>query len=69
MSESSQYGLLAATVGRYPLKVLRSAAGYYIGTQDETGMPVSRESREYYPTYDDADQALQNRTWTQRQHP
>ncbi|EKY3918149.1 hypothetical protein RCI35_002019 [Enterobacter hormaechei] len=34
---------------RLPLRVLRSAAGYYIGTTDEEG-PVSRESIEYFPS-------------------
>ena len=36
---------LAWTGKRLPLQVLRSAAGHYIGTQDDEG-PVSRESVE-----------------------
>jgi hypothetical protein len=39
---------LAWTGKRLPLQVLRSAAGHYIGTQDDEG-PVSRESVEYFP--------------------
>lgn len=50
------------------LKVLRSANGFYIGTCDELG-PVSRESVEYYPTRELADEALFCSTWTQRLNP
>ena len=49
-----------------PLEVLRSASGYYLGTQDETG-PVSRESEEYWRTEPEAKQALAGGGWTQRQ--
>ena len=69
MSNQVQYGKLAAPIGRFPVEVLRSAAGYYIGTRDGEGAPVSRESLEYYATYEAAEQALQKGTWTQRQHP
>lgn len=63
-------GVLAlATCGlRLPLQVLKSAAGYYIGTADEEG-PVSRESVEYFRTPSDASTALANSTWTQRPSP
>ena len=61
-------GLLAAHVGkRLPLRVLRSAAGHYLGTYDDG--PVSRESVEYFPTHEAARHALDTGTWTQRQHP
>lgn len=30
------------------LKVLESAQGYYIGRTDENGLPLTRESAEYY---------------------
>lgn len=62
-------GLLAlAFVGkRLPLQVLRSAAGYYIGTFDDG--PVSRESVEYFPTREAARHALETGAWTQRQEP
>lgn len=50
------------------LQVLRSANGFYIGTCDELG-PVSRESVEYYPTLDQAAEALFCSTWTQRTNP
>ncbi|QLG96513.1 hypothetical protein HZF02_23345 [Pseudomonas yamanorum] len=50
---------------QYPLQVLRSAAGYYIGTADGFE-PVSRESEEYYRNEDAAKQALELNLWTQR---
>lgn len=52
---------------RLPLQVLRSAAGYYIGTYDNG--PVSRESVEYFRTQEAAERAQANATWTQRQYP
>lgn len=55
---------------RLPLKVLRSAAGYYLGTQDpEDGSPYSRESVEYWPTEAAAAEALSTGEWNQRDHP
>lgn len=57
---------------RLPLQVLRSAAGYYLGTCDEEDGPCSRESVEYWPTEEAAQLALQGapgETWTQREHP
>lgn len=53
---------------RLPLRVLRSAAGYYIGTTDEEG-PVSRGSIEYFPSSEAAATALENGEWQQRSHP
>ena len=52
---------------RLPLEVLRSAAGYYIGTFDES--PCSRESVEYYQRRGDAQKALDENSFTQRDHP
>lgn len=61
-----QHGMLAMLVGqRVPLQVLRSAAGYYIGTFDHEG-PVSRESVEYWPHRTQAEDALRSGGWTQR---
>lgn len=51
-----------------PLQVLRSAAGYYIGTADDEG-PCSRESVEYFRKEDAAKFALEKGEWTQRDHP
>lgn len=48
-----------------PLQVLKSGAGYYIGTADDSG-PVSRESEEYWPHLHLAELALENHHWTQR---
>ena len=63
------YGRIAfRTLGtRLLLRVLPSSAGFYIGTIDEDG-PASRESVEYYPTFEAAQIALLQHTWTQRPH-
>lgn len=62
-------GMLASQCGYHlPLEVLRSAAGYYIGTQDEEG-PVSRESEEYFSDEYTAHQSLARNFWTQRSRP
>ena len=68
MQESPQFGLLAQTfAGReLPLEVLRSAAGYYLGTWDEEG-PFTRESQEYFSNQQAAQDALESGDWTQRQ--
>lgn len=65
-----QCGYLAKKYSQVSLEltVLKSAAGFYIGTCDELG-PVSRESVEYYPTLDQAAEALFCSTWTQRTNP
>jgi hypothetical protein len=51
-----------------PLQVLRSAAGFYIGTADDEG-PCSRESVQYWRQEADARSALTNGHWTQRLEP
>ncbi|MGJ0580791.1 hypothetical protein ACR71G_22830 [Xenorhabdus bovienii] len=48
-----------------PLTVLRSRAGFYIGTLDE-GEPRSRESVEYFAHCEQAEFALKKGCWTQR---
>lgn len=55
---------------RLPLEVMQSARGFYLGTSNDAG-PVSRESEEYWPTYEDAEAALEagSESWTQRDHP
>lgn len=50
---------------RLPLEVLRSAAGFYIGTACD-GIPVSRESVEYFRSREAALSALATGAWTQR---
>jgi hypothetical protein len=69
-ARAESIGFLALTyVGkRLPLQVRHSAAGYFIGTTDENG-PVSRESVEYFRSYQTADQALTTGCWQQRLHP
>lgn len=53
---------------RLEICVLKSNAGYYIGTADENG-PCSRESQEYWPTHDLAAKALETGDWTQKETP
>lgn len=68
MSETKQYGMLASQAGyQLPLEVLKSNAGFYIGTSD-CG-PVSRESVEYWPTHELAEKALETGNWTQKPNP
>lgn len=52
-----------------PIKVLRSRAGYYIGTHKEDGTPVSRESDHYWLTKQEAEHALTFGHWIQKQTP
>ncbi|EAA2983492.1 hypothetical protein DNY73_18355 [Salmonella enterica subsp. diarizonae] len=61
-------GMLAAEFAglSLPLQVLRSGAGFYIGTANEMG-PVSRESVEYFATAELAERALEQGTWSQRE--
>lgn len=59
---------LEYTGQRLPLQVLKSTAGYYIGTATEEG-PCSRESLEYWPSDTAAQQALSSSAWTQRDEP
>jgi hypothetical protein len=54
------------------LKVMKSAAGFYIGrsiTEMGFPMPYSRDSQEYYPTEEEAQRALSGNTYTRRYHP
>jgi hypothetical protein len=51
------------------LQVCKSNAGYYIGTLDEDGCPLSRESVEYFESRVTAGVALASDIWTQRQTP
>ncbi|EKQ6326546.1 hypothetical protein [Pseudomonas aeruginosa] len=65
-----QYGKLALAhlSLELPLQVLMNKnRAYYIGTSDEEG-PVSRESVEYYPSRELAQQALDNDTWSQLEY-
>ena len=68
--QKTPYGVLAAQDRglRLPLEVLKSRAGFYIGTSTQEG-PYSRESVEYWQAESEAWSALKNQTWTQRLHP
>lgn len=63
-------GILARAAGQaLPVVVLGSRAGFYLGTRTEEGEPYSRESRQYWPTAEDAAKALETGFWTQRLCP
>lgn len=51
-----------------PVVVLKSAAGFYLGTT-QNGVPFTRESQEYFPSQEAAEAALQSGNWTQREFP
>lgn len=53
----------------FELQVLKSAAGYYLGTLDEDGTPYSRESVAYWRTYEEAQAALESGAWEQKLTP
>lgn len=53
------------------LQVLRSAAGYYIGREEfdaemEMWIPYSRNSEEYFRSYEDAENAMKTGNYTVR---
>lgn len=70
MSQKTPFGILASQHcgPTLPLEVLKSRAGFYIGTSSDEG-PYSRESVEYWHAESEAWNALKNQTWTQRHHP
>lgn len=51
-----------------PVKVCISCAGYYIGQFCDNCGPYSRLSLNYYESRCDAQDALDNDTWTRRQY-
>ena len=50
------------------LQVCQNAAGIYLGYMADTG-PASRDSAEYFPSREAAQEALDNHDWTQRMDP
>lgn len=52
------------TGNNYPLQVLKSHRGFYLGTVDDKGMPFSRESSEYFRSHKAAESALNSGKWT-----
>lgn len=64
---TTPFGYLAALSNgpKLPLQVLKSRAGFYIGTCTNDG-PYSRESVEYWTTESQAALALVENSWTQR---
>lgn len=48
----------------YPLQVLQSRRGFYLGTLDDEGLPFSRESAEYFRSHQAAADALHSGRWT-----
>jgi hypothetical protein len=69
-AQAEPIGYLTLTYAsqRLPLQVRQSAAGHFIGTADDNG-PVSRESVEYFRSYEAAERALSTGHWQQRLHP
>ena len=69
--EDTMIGKLAFEVSAEAAKVqpLQSGAGWYLGTLDEDGLPLSRESVEYFASESEATRALESGAWTQRLHP
>lgn len=72
--KTAQCGELALRFGglTLPLRVLQSAAGYYLGTLDEDGMPYSRESVAYWRKPEEAEATLKDtssKSWTQKPNP
>jgi hypothetical protein len=69
-SSSPQSGCLAREASvDLPVQPLHSQRGWYLGTfsnEEDTMGPVSRESEDYFASFDDVAQALHNGTWTQR---
>ncbi|WJV63465.1 hypothetical protein PCO86_05305 [Pectobacteriaceae bacterium CE70] len=61
-----QYGELAlACCGKkMSLEVMKSRAGYYLGTSENTAL-FSRESVEYWRARGEAEDALRKGNWTQ----
>lgn len=64
----TRYGRLAQAIcgKKLEVRVLQSAAGFYIGTADDMG-PVSRESNEYWRKRESAEHALIHDQWTQKE--
>ena len=52
----------------HELRVLQSHAGYFIGTIDDEHGPLSRDSHEYWPTREIAQDALDKGSWTKREN-
>jgi hypothetical protein len=69
---SKKYGMLAYQYGgmKLPLQVLKSAAGFYIGTTEAEGelkgAPNSRESERYWQKALEAQAALDSGDWVQK---
>lgn len=65
----SQIGYLAKKYCKLelPLLVLRNIRGFCICTFDDE--PISRESEEFYPSRELAEEALKSGCWTQRHIP
>ena len=65
--DPKRYGYLALKAGEFlPLKIMRSPAGFYIGTSAPNGEPNTRESACYWPKRPDAVRALETGKWPQK---
>jgi hypothetical protein len=63
-----KYGALAFKYSKQKvsLEILQGHDGFYIGTKNGEGKPLSRESVETWRKKQTADMALTTSTWTQR---
>lgn len=70
MTNNSQpLGMLAKAAGQpLPLEPLCSNGPWYLGTFCPKEGPVSRESVEYFPSQEAAENAMASGEWTQRAH-
>lgn len=67
-NDEIQFGYLASRTGVFlPVQILGSTDGFYIGTWQNG--PLTRESNEYFPNLEAAQNALNSNQWTQYQHP
>ena len=66
-TEIVENGVLAQLAGKtLPVKVMRSNAGFYLGTEFQK-MPFTRESVQYFKDEETALYALDCGDWNQRQ--
>ena len=68
MDNFGKIAMFACGLNR-PVEVLKSAHGFYIGTTTAEGLPLSRESVEYWDDEGQALEALGAARWTQREEP
>jgi len=63
-----KFGKLAKSIlgEEFKLRVLHSPAGFYIGTENQGGVTVSRGSEAYFQDEEQATKAIESGEWIQR---